>query len=99
MTFGDALEILKAGGRVRRRGWNGRGMWLAVTTGLELPTGALLRGAARLRAEEIVSEEGAHDKRTIRTGDHIDMRTADGAIAIGWTASQADMLSEDWEVV
>lgn len=26
MTFGDALEVLKVGGRVARAGWNGRGM-------------------------------------------------------------------------
>lgn len=30
MTFGEALEILKAGGRVQRSGWNGKGMWLVL---------------------------------------------------------------------
>lgn len=28
MTFGHALEELKRGERVTRRGWNGKGMWL-----------------------------------------------------------------------
>lgn len=28
--FGHALDILKAGGKVRRAGWNGRGMWLGL---------------------------------------------------------------------
>lgn len=28
MTFGDAIEILKAGGHVARAGWNGRDMFL-----------------------------------------------------------------------
>lgn len=28
MTFGDALVMLKAGQRVARAGWNGKGMWL-----------------------------------------------------------------------
>lgn len=27
-NFGDALEILKRGGRVARRGWNGKGMYI-----------------------------------------------------------------------
>lgn len=30
MNFGDALEVLKRGGRVARDGWNGRGMWIAL---------------------------------------------------------------------
>jgi len=28
MTFGQAVEALKAGQRVARAGWNGKGMWL-----------------------------------------------------------------------
>ena len=30
MNFGQAIEALKAGDRVARTGWNGRGMWLAL---------------------------------------------------------------------
>jgi hypothetical protein len=30
MTFGDALEALKAGRTVARNGWNGKGMWLQL---------------------------------------------------------------------
>ena len=30
MNFGDAIRELKAGKRVTRPGWNGRGMWLAL---------------------------------------------------------------------
>lgn len=30
MTFGQAIEALKAGYRVSRAGWNGKGMWLAL---------------------------------------------------------------------
>lgn len=28
MNFGEALAALKAGDKVARRGWNGKGMWL-----------------------------------------------------------------------
>lgn len=31
MTFGDAIEALKAGERVARAGWNGKGMWIGLT--------------------------------------------------------------------
>lgn len=30
MNFGQALEALKKGERVRRTGWNGKGMWLQL---------------------------------------------------------------------
>lgn len=30
MNFGQAIEALKAGKRVSRSGWNGKGMWLAL---------------------------------------------------------------------
>lgn len=30
MTFGDALQWLKAGAAVARKGWNGKGMWLRL---------------------------------------------------------------------
>jgi len=28
MTFGEAVEKMKAGERMTRKGWNGRGMWV-----------------------------------------------------------------------
>ncbi len=30
MNFGQALELLKAGHRVSRLGWNGKGMWVEL---------------------------------------------------------------------
>lgn len=30
MTFGEALELLKKGRKVARRGWNGKGLWLEL---------------------------------------------------------------------
>jgi hypothetical protein len=28
--FGSALQVLKSGGKVARKGWNGKGMWLML---------------------------------------------------------------------
>jgi hypothetical protein len=30
MNFGQAIEAMKAGAKVTREGWNGKGMWLAL---------------------------------------------------------------------
>ena len=30
MKIGEAIEIMRAGGRVCRHGWNGRDMWIAL---------------------------------------------------------------------
>lgn len=92
MTFGQALDALKAGRRVARRGWNGRGMWLALTPGsVVAPEHARSGAAAALAALE--------PGEPIRVAPHIDMRAADGTLVIGWLASQTDMLADDWEVL
>jgi hypothetical protein len=30
--IGDAIQEMREGGKVRRAGWNGKGMWLALQT-------------------------------------------------------------------
>jgi len=30
MDIGEAIHALKVGDRVRRKGWNGKGMWLEI---------------------------------------------------------------------
>lgn len=93
MTFGQAIEALKAGQRVARSGWNGKGMWLAYTPGSEFaPEHAKPGHAAAHRAAEAPTTP-------VRLCAHIDMRAADGSMVIGWLASQTDMLAEDWSVV
>lgn len=88
MTFGDAITHLKNGDRVRRAGWNGKGMWIALMSGVVIK-------------EELVN---GRTKKFVPTGDlnsqpYIVMWTADGKWQPGWLASQADMLGEDWELV
>jgi hypothetical protein len=86
MSFGDALEYLKRKGRVARRGWNGKNMFLFLVDGSTFKVNRPpLLG---------IYEEGTE----INYHAHIDMRTADGQI-VPWLASQSDMLSEDWYLV
>lgn len=83
MDFGGAIAALKAGKRVARTGWNGKGMFLFLVPGASLVTNlAALLG--------VYPEGTAVDYHA-----HIDMKTAQGYI-VPWLASQSDMLAEDW---
>lgn len=95
MNFGCAIEALKNGMKVARKGWNGKGMFVYLTTGTEVP-------AVNMRpdtAQHLFGDTLIEGDTTVKINSHIDMKTADGSITIGWLASQVDMLEEDWEVV
>lgn len=92
MTFGLALEALKKGCKVARKGWNGKGMWLILVPGqkeVALRQGTPYGDALALTSCEILP--------------HIDMWTTNAhgrrAMLPGWVASQTDMLADDWEIV
>ena len=46
MNFGQAIEALKAGKKVAREGWNGKGMWIALMPALYLDKG-IINGRTR----------------------------------------------------
>jgi hypothetical protein len=86
MDFGKAIEALKAGDRVTRDGWNGKGMFLFLVNGSRFTVNrAPLLG--------IYPEGTIIDYRS-----HIDMKTAQGDV-VPWVASQSDILAEDWIIV
>lgn len=91
LDFGNAIRALKAGKKVAREGWNGKGMWLSIQEGSTITHEQARGGAAKARAEEGATE--------IKILPHIDMRAADGSIVVGWLASQTDMLAEDWTII
>lgn len=95
MDFGAAIREIKKGNRVARKGWNGKGMWIALTPGSSFAAACAKEGhAAFHRAQEM---DDPH--KSVNLLPHIDMRAADGSMVIGWLASQADMLAEDWYIV
>lgn len=85
MDFGEALTAVKAGARITRSGWNGKGMFLYLVPG----------SVFRVNRPPLLGlyEEGTE----ISYLPHIDMRTADGS-CVPWLASQTDLLAEDWAV-
>ena len=94
LDFGQALAALKAGHRVARAGWNGKGMWIALSGPLE---------GRNIAFENFWSKPCSEYARTnggsATVLPCINMKTADGSILMGWLASQTDMLAEDWEVL
>lgn len=89
MSFGHAVHALKAGKRVCRAGWNGKGMFLILVPG----------------SPELVVEEGRpFAKAGVPVGTkfsylpHIDMYTAQGNF-VPWLASQTDVLADDWMIL
>ena len=86
MNFGKALELLKAGEKVGREGWNGKGMFLFLVSGSSFAVNRPpLLG---------IYPEGT----IINYCPHIDMKTADNKV-VPWLASQTDVLAEDWILI
>ncbi len=83
MTFGIALELLKKGCKVARKGWNGKEQYIQLATSISYKSAD----------DEIVNCE--HDA----IGNKAIAFVGTSGVQIGWLASQADMLSEDWFVV
>lgn len=82
MNFGKALKSLKEGKRVARKGWNGKNQYIELATNISY----------RNANEEIINTE--HEA----IGNKAIAFIGTSGVQIGWLASQADMLAEDWEV-
>lgn len=95
LSFGHALDVLKAGGLVTRSGWNGNriahpGAPLTVFMWLLLIPGSTFRVDPN-------RPMGRHLPANMEVNylPHIDMRTVRGEF-VPWLASQTDVLAEDW---
>ncbi len=107
LCFGHAIEALKEGKRVARKGWNGKGMFIFMRPEDELQVGFIInavksipksvKGFFKAKDEkEAPSEQGLSK---VKFGSYLCMYAADGSIVNGWLASQSDMLSEDWSIL
>ncbi len=83
--IGWAVMVMRAGNRVRRAGWNGKGMFLFLVPGstFQVNRPPLLG----------IYPEGT----TVNYHAHVDMKTATGDI-VPWLCSQTDLLATDWEL-
>lgn len=87
MDFSEALNALKAGGRVTRAGWNGKGMFVVLQAGY--PDGIPIN---RNTAQATGIPEG-----TVRQFRPYLMLCDDAGAFVPWLPSQADLLKDDWQ--
>ena len=90
LSFGDALIALKAGHKVARSRWNCKNMYIVLMDGYPMTL------ANAMTREKHGLPEGSY----IAVEPYIVMKTAQlGTFQPGWLASQADMLSNDWQII
>jgi hypothetical protein len=91
MDFGDALRAAKDGARIARSGWNGKGMWVALSPGFDgLPAAKIWSAPIRDHAN--------HHGHTADFRPYLMMKTAQDDF-VPWVISQSDALADDWERV
>jgi len=98
MNFGDAMAFLKAGKKLSRKGWNGKGMYVYLVEGRRIPVEQWVDRTDAQAPTEREIEQGY-----VEILPHIDMYTTNSADRkarlCGWLASQTDMISEDWVII
>ena len=78
--FGDAIKYMKRGLKVCRKGWNGKKQYIELASDISY----------RNPKNEIVNSE--HEA----IGNKAIAFVGTSGVQMGWLASQADMLAEDW---
>lgn len=84
MPFSEALELLKKGRKIARKGWNGKNQFLKI---------AYMERCCCM--DGIVLLDPKHDE----IGSKFILFCGTSGYQCGWLASQADLLAEDWEEV
>lgn len=87
--IGEAVRAMREGRkRVRRAGWNGKGMYLVFQAGY--PDGIPIN-------KNTSEATGIPEGTVCKFLPYIMMRTATGEF-VPWLCSQTDLLAEDWEL-
>lgn len=79
-SFGEAIKYMKRGMKVARKGWNGKNQYIELASNISYQTAA----------GDIVNCE--HDA----IGNKAIAFVGTSGVQMGWLASQADMLADDW---
>ena len=83
MNFGKAIELVKKGYKVQRSGWNGKNQYIELATCISYKN----------TEGKLINVE--HDA----IGNSAIAFVGTSGVQLGWLASQADMLAEDWKQV
>lgn len=84
MTFGHAIEALKKGYKIARKGWNGANMY------------AYYVEANKYRANTSIAKDEFGEYVPYRA--YIALKTAQNDVAT-WSPSTSDALAEDWVII
>lgn len=87
MDYPEALSHLKKGKRIRRAGWNGKGMFLFHVPATDVPS-------SNYQQLDGIFPQGS----MVGINAWIAMKTVDNTI-VPWLCSQTDALSDDWEIM
>lgn len=83
LTFGESIEAMKQGKRCARIHWNGKGQYIELATHISYVNSH----------NEVVNVD--HKS----AGNAAIAFVGTSGVQLGWLASQADMLSNDWFIV
>lgn len=83
MNFGEAICAVKAGKRIQREGWNGKKQYVELATCISYKNA---------HGEVINAEHNAIGNMALAF-------VGTSGVQLGWLASQADMLANDWNIV
>lgn len=83
LSFGQAIEAIKARKRCSRVGWNGKNQYIELATNISYKDAH----------GDIIN--ASHDA----IGNHAIAFVGTSGVQLGWLASQADVLAEDWQIV
>ena len=83
MEFGEAIKAVRQGKRIQREGWNGQDQHVELATCISYKD-------ADGRIVN-VNHDAIGNKALAFVGT--------SGVQIGWLASQADMLADDWRII
>ena len=83
MEFGKAIELMKQGKRVKRNGWNGKNQYIELASNISY----------------VNSKNEIINVNHLNIGNQAIAFVGTSGVQLGWLASQADMLADDWILV
>ena len=86
--FGFALKHLRAGKKLQRAGWNGKGMFVVLQKGY--PDGIPIN-------KNTAEATGIPEGTTCQFHPYLMLKTVDNSF-VPWLPSQTDILASDWSI-
>ena len=91
-SFSTALDLLKQGNKITRKGWNGADQWLSISC----------PDTKDVAAEHFWSPHNAEYARqnggSAKVAPCITLKNAQGMIIMGWIPSVGDLFADDWMI-